>query len=397
MSPTPTLPAQDLSYSLAPGAPAGATIDGTGLFTWTPSAATQIKVYSIGVVVTDSGSPPLGASQTLTVNVVPFNHPPVLDEVPAQTVEEGSQLTVDANATDPDAPAQTLVYSLGAGAPPARPSTLSPVCLPGCPTPTRAPGSYSVTVIVTDNGPIPKSGSTTFTINVLAVNHPPVVGAIPALTATSEAEAPVCSQAIRLRSRSTGASAQLQSCRRCSLRREIDPTLGSFHLERRLQVSTSALIRSASWSTDNGSPAPGPDGELRSSTVLDTGPSPAISRATVTTKHGYAINLKFSQPLDPATALDPNNYILIGARLKKPKQSPPATPIPLAVSYNATTSVVTLTALAPVKRKQTLKLTVIGTPPRGVAKITGRPMAGTGKRPGTNYVATISGKTVVHK
>ena len=54
------------------------------------------------MVVTDSGSPPLSASETFTVNVVPFNHPPVLSAVPPQTVDEGSLLTVDVTATDSD-------------------------------------------------------------------------------------------------------------------------------------------------------------------------------------------------------------------------------------------------------------------------------------------------------
>ena len=44
--------------------------------------------------------------------------------------------------------------------------------------------------------------------------------------------------------------------------------------------------------------------------------------------------------------------------------------------------------------RQSLKLTVIGTGPDGIAKVTGLLLAGIRKRPGTNYVAIITGKSV---
>src|SRR5207253_3448797 len=88
----------------------------SGLFTWTPPSDLPTGAYPIGVVVTDSGSPPMNVSQTFTVNVVPFNHPPVLAAIPVQTVAEGSLLTGDATATDDDA-GQTIAFNLGAGAP----------------------------------------------------------------------------------------------------------------------------------------------------------------------------------------------------------------------------------------------------------------------------------------
>jgi hypothetical protein len=47
------LPAQTLSYSLAPGAPAGAAINASGVFSWTPSAADLPGPHSIIVRVSD--------------------------------------------------------------------------------------------------------------------------------------------------------------------------------------------------------------------------------------------------------------------------------------------------------------------------------------------------------
>ncbi len=64
------VPAQTLTYSLAPGAPNGASIGaGTGAFTWTPSAAQVPGTNHITVRVTDSGVPPITVSQTFTVIV----------------------------------------------------------------------------------------------------------------------------------------------------------------------------------------------------------------------------------------------------------------------------------------------------------------------------------------
>src|SRR5262249_26463700 len=73
----PAQPAQTLMYALAADAPAGASVDpSSGVFTWTPDSNLPVGVYSIGVVVSDNGSPPLSASETFAVNLVPFNHPP---------------------------------------------------------------------------------------------------------------------------------------------------------------------------------------------------------------------------------------------------------------------------------------------------------------------------------
>jgi len=66
-----------LSFNLGPGAPAGAAITSNGVFTWTPTAAQAGSVYNIRVIVTDQDVPPLTASQTFAVTVLP-NLPPVV-------------------------------------------------------------------------------------------------------------------------------------------------------------------------------------------------------------------------------------------------------------------------------------------------------------------------------
>jgi len=66
----PDLPANELTYSLEPGAPVGPSIDAkTGLFSWTPGPLAAGGTNSITVKVTDNGSPPLGHTATFAVAV----------------------------------------------------------------------------------------------------------------------------------------------------------------------------------------------------------------------------------------------------------------------------------------------------------------------------------------
>ena len=77
------VPAQTLIFSLAAGAPAGASINpSSGQFHWTPTAAPSTN--SISVIVTDDGTPSLSATQTFQVLVLP---PPTI-----HTSSPGGQL-----------------------------------------------------------------------------------------------------------------------------------------------------------------------------------------------------------------------------------------------------------------------------------------------------------------
>jgi hypothetical protein len=62
------VPAETITYS-AQNLPPGATLNpNTGVFSWTPTAA-QIATYQTTFIATDSGSPPLSASQLVTIIV----------------------------------------------------------------------------------------------------------------------------------------------------------------------------------------------------------------------------------------------------------------------------------------------------------------------------------------
>jgi hypothetical protein len=63
-------PAQSLTFSLDPGAPAGASINRTnGLFTWTPPPTQPLGTYRVTVRVTDNGAPGMTDAQTVNINL----------------------------------------------------------------------------------------------------------------------------------------------------------------------------------------------------------------------------------------------------------------------------------------------------------------------------------------
>src|SRR5207247_836353 len=112
------IPSQRLSYSLNLGAPAGASIDSaSGVFAWRPSESQGPAAFSVTIRVTDNGSPPASAAETITITVNESNAPPVLPHIGDKTVNEGDLLSFTNSATDLDLPVQHLFYSLDPGAP----------------------------------------------------------------------------------------------------------------------------------------------------------------------------------------------------------------------------------------------------------------------------------------
>lgn len=63
------IPVNNLAFTLDPGAPAGAVISSAGLFSWTPTEAQGPGVYPVTVRVTDNGTPPLSAAETISITV----------------------------------------------------------------------------------------------------------------------------------------------------------------------------------------------------------------------------------------------------------------------------------------------------------------------------------------
>jgi hypothetical protein len=175
-------PPQTLTFSLGAGAPAGAAIDpATGVFSWTPDETQGPGTNLISVVVTDNGSPPASAARSFTVVINEVNRPPVIPPLDDRATSSGNQLVFTVSATDPDVPAQSLTYSLGAGAPAGAAISVGGV-FTWTPTPAQSPSTNAIDVIVTDNGTPGLSATRRFTAIVTDLNRAPSVNVIPEQT-----------------------------------------------------------------------------------------------------------------------------------------------------------------------------------------------------------------------
>jgi hypothetical protein len=185
-------PAQTLSYSLL-NSPAGASINGAGQITWTPTESQGPISTNITVAVTDNGTPNLTTNITFAVTANEINVAPVLNVPGTQIVTEQTPLTgVSVSATDSDVPVNPITYSLVA---PPGGMTINPASGAIAWTPTEAQGSniFTITVVATDTNALainPQSLSTTNTFNIIVneSNRPPVL-AVPANQTLTEENA----------------------------------------------------------------------------------------------------------------------------------------------------------------------------------------------------------------
>jgi hypothetical protein len=167
---------QTLVYSLVGTIPAGAVISGAGTFSWTPSEAQGPGSYTFTVRVVDDGAGTLADEEEITVTVHEANAAPVLAPNGNQSVYAGSLLTFTVTAIDSDLPVNTLRYSLagtqndpvpvGAG--------IDPVTGVFAWTPTEAqgPGSYALTVVVSDGS---ATDEEVITVTVNKLDRLPVI------------------------------------------------------------------------------------------------------------------------------------------------------------------------------------------------------------------------------
>jgi len=174
----PDLPGQTLTFSLdAASLARGMTINPlTGRFSWTPGEDHGGQEFWVTITVTDNGliPPNLFDSETFKVTVNEVNAAPVLGPVGNQVINEGSLLTFQVTASDPDLPPNTLVLSaanLPAGA------TFDPATgvFQWTPTEAQGPAAYTVTFTVSDGS---LTDSKTITITVNEVNSAPVLSPI---------------------------------------------------------------------------------------------------------------------------------------------------------------------------------------------------------------------------
>src|SRR5206468_2303713 len=153
----------------------GASIDSSGVITWTPSEAQGPSTNTFTTVVTDNGTPPLSATNSFTVTVNEVNSPPVQIGRASRTEAELTTLKVTNTAADEDLPVTVLTYwvvSTSTGA-----SIDSSGVIFWTPSEAQGPSTNTFTTVVTDNGTPPLSATNSFTVTVNEVNSPPVLQA----------------------------------------------------------------------------------------------------------------------------------------------------------------------------------------------------------------------------
>jgi hypothetical protein len=158
-----------LTFSLAPGAPANASINSaSGILTWTPGESQGPATNLISVIATDSSVPARSATNSFTVVVVETNAGPVLAPIANFTVHSGMTVTFTNSATDSDFPQNTLTYSLDPGAPPAAALDSVSGVFRWLTSDAYIGAPSLITVRVTDGGAPPLSDSKTFSVTVAA-------------------------------------------------------------------------------------------------------------------------------------------------------------------------------------------------------------------------------------
>ena len=144
--------------------------DAIGLFS---PDGTAIDALSFGAQTTDvsEGRYPDGTATIRTMpvptpgapNIVP-NTAPILTPISDQEVTIGQTLVLTASASDADLPAQALNFSLGVGSPPT--AFINGTSGQFSWTPTVAPATNSVSIVVTDNGTPSLSATQTFLVRI---------------------------------------------------------------------------------------------------------------------------------------------------------------------------------------------------------------------------------------
>jgi hypothetical protein len=173
----PDLPADILTFSM-PVAPTNAMIDPlTGVVTWTPNELQGGTINQFTVVVADSGSPPLKATNQFIVTVLEVNSPPVLTPLADRVAVTGMLVSVIASATDPDIPANSISYSLAPGFPPGATVNSSNGLFTWQASAVNLPATNNITIIATDNGSPPLSDSKNFRIVIVERPHMAIAAA----------------------------------------------------------------------------------------------------------------------------------------------------------------------------------------------------------------------------
>jgi len=170
--------APPISYRLV-DAPAGASIDGEGVITWTPSEAQGPSTNLFTTVATDNREPPQSATNSFTVVVDEVNTAPMLPVVADRTVVGPALLVVTNTAVDSDVPSNTLSYQLLTA--PANAEIDSNGLISWAPTDAQLPSTNVFVTVASDSNPWAVNAqqlSATNLFTVFALPPPPPPGPI---------------------------------------------------------------------------------------------------------------------------------------------------------------------------------------------------------------------------
>ncbi len=175
------IPALTLTYALL-DAPGGATIDTNGIITWTPTEAQGPSTNHVITTVTDSGSPPLSATNSFEVVVRELNQPPILPPQTNQTIAGMATILVTNTASDTDLPANALTYALVVA--PTNAVIDTNGVISWTPVYSEVPSTNEFQTVVTDSNPLAVnekslSATNSFLVFVEAIRNPTVLPSQP--------------------------------------------------------------------------------------------------------------------------------------------------------------------------------------------------------------------------
>ncbi|MEM7030389.1 MAG: putative Ig domain-containing protein [Chloroflexota bacterium] len=163
-------------------APAGAMIDQTGHFSWTPSEIQGPGTYTFTIVISDTGSPALTDSQPVIITVDELNTAPTLAPIAPLTINETQTVTFTTSVTDADIPVQGIVYSLHDA--PTGTTIDSNGHFNWTPSETQGGQRYTFTVVISDTGSPVLTDSQPVVVEVIDTNIAPVFAPVSSQTIT---------------------------------------------------------------------------------------------------------------------------------------------------------------------------------------------------------------------
>jgi hypothetical protein len=166
-------PGQNLRFSIE-GGPAGLEIDASsGDLAWTPAEEQGPGTYTISVRVTDDGQPALFTTLPFNITVQEINNAPIIEPIQLRAVQEGTAITTQISARDPETPPAKLTYIIET-APDGATINADTGLLTWTPSEAQGPRDYNFVIRVSEPGGEP-STTVSFAISVSEVNTAPTL------------------------------------------------------------------------------------------------------------------------------------------------------------------------------------------------------------------------------